>query len=153
MKTIITVAVIITLTIIACGKDKFETKPQLKVKSQSTDIVSLNGNFRVTLEYTDKEGDVDDSLIIVRQRLNRSKPKILPPLPYPIPTFPDINKGEIVVNFRYAQDLTLNLSAIRIPGSNPAQFEIDTMILKFVVRDKGGNKSDTATTDVFVRRQ
>ena len=65
MKTIITVAVIIALTILACGKDRFQTVPQLKLKSRSTDVVPANGNLRLNVEYTDKEGDVSDSILIV----------------------------------------------------------------------------------------
>jgi len=144
--------VIVALTILACGKDKFQTVPQLKIKSKSADVVSLNENLRVTIEYTDKQGDVDDSLIIVRQRLNVKKPLTLAPSPYKIPTFPDTQKGEFEVNFRYNFDLTVGLTPIPIPGSNPQQNEPDTMVLKFVARDKAGNKSDTVTTNVIVRR-
>jgi hypothetical protein len=153
MKTSVLLTIIIALTIIACDKGKFETVPQIKVKSKNTDVVPFNGNLRVTLEYTDKEGDVDDSLLIVRERLNKRGPIRLPASPYKIPTFPDIDEGEFEVNFRYNFDLTVGLSPLRIPGSNPAQFEPDTMLLKFVARDKAGNKSDTASTDVIVNRQ
>lgn len=153
MKTRVILAVVISLAVVACGKDKFETVPKLSVKSKSTDVVSLNENFRVTLEYTDKEGDVSDSLIIVRKRLNRRMPVTPPPSPYKIPEFPNTDKGQFEVNFRYIQDLTFNIGRIRIPGISPDQFEPDTMLLKFVARDKAGNKSDTATASVIVKRQ
>lgn len=152
MKTSLALAIIVVLGILACGKDKFQTVPQLKIKSKSTDVVPFNENLSIILEYTDKEGDVDDSLIIVRQRLNIKKPLTLAPSPYKIPTFPDTQKGEFEVNFRYTFDLTVGLIPIPIPGTNPQQNEPDTMVLKFVARDKAGNKSDTVATNVIVRR-
>lgn len=153
MKTRVLLAVITSLAVFGCGKGKFETVPKLKVVSKSTDIVALNGSFNVRLEYTDKEGDVNDSLIIVRQRLNVNGPVTPAPSPYKIPNFPNTTKGEFEVDFRYSLDLTLNLARIRIIGSNPTQYEPDTMLLKFVARDKAGNKSDTASTSVIVNRQ
>lgn len=135
-----------------CSKGKFQTKPQLIVKSTNTDIVPKNGTLRVTLEFTDKEGDVSDSLLIVRQRLNR-KGKVDGLLsPYKLPSFPNTSKGEIQVDLEYQFGLVFNLNPIAIPGSVPQKFEPDTLNLKFVARDKAGNKSDTATVTVVVIR-
>ena len=135
---------------IACNKDKFQTKPQIKVKSLSSEIVPLNSALRLVLEYTDKEGDLADSLIFVRQRLNIKGPKI-DTIPLFIPSFPDTKEGEVQVDLRYADYLTFNLPAISIPGTG-GQREADTLNLKFVVVDDAGNKSDTATTGVIVIR-
>jgi hypothetical protein len=153
MKTIITVAVIIALTIIACGKDRFQTVPQLKLKSRNTDVVELNGSLRLNVEYTDKEGDVSDSLLIVRQRLNVRGPVQLVASPYKIPAFPSTDKGEFEITLAYQFGLVFGLSPIRITGSNPIRNEIDTLRLKIVARDKAGNKSDTLVVDnVYVTR-
>ena len=153
MKTIITVAVIIALTIIACGKDRFQTVPQLKLKSRSTDVVPLNGSLRLNVEYTDKEGDVSDSLFIVRQRLNVRGPVNLPASPYKIPDFPKTDKGEFEITLTYQFGLVFGLSPLRITGSNPIKNEIDTLRLKIVAKDKAGNKSDTLFVDnVYVTR-
>jgi hypothetical protein len=132
-----------------CGKDKFQTKPQLKFKSKNTDVVQLNQALRINIEYTDKEGDVDDSLLVVRQRLNRRGPLSLLS-PYGIPKFPDTNKGEFEVTFAYQFHLIVGMPAIRVPGSNPPRNEPDTLRLKFVARDKAGNKSDTLYVDNIV---
>ena len=153
MKTTITVAVIIAVTILACGKDRFQTVPQLKLKSRSTDVVPANGTLRLNIEYTDKEGDVSDSLLIVRQRLNLRGPVNLPASPYKIPEFPKTDKGEFEVTLAYQFGLVFGLSPIRIVGSNPVKNEIDTLRLKIVARDKAGNKSDTLVVDnVYVTR-
>jgi hypothetical protein len=110
--------------------------------------------LRLNIEYTDKEGDVSDSLFITRQRLNMKKPVTSKESPYDIPSFPTMNKGEFEITLDYFNDLTFNLTPIPIPGSgNPAKNEIDTLRLKIVAKDKAGNKSDTLVVDnVYVIR-
>ena len=154
MKIRIWLALIIVLGIIACGKDKFQTIPQLTLKSMNPEVVPVNGTLRLNIEYTDKEGDVSDTVFIVRQRLNVRGPLLLPPSPYDIPEFPHTDKGEFEISLLYQRDLIFNITPpIRIPGSNPAKYEIDTLRLKVVAKDKAGNKSDTLVVDnVYVIR-
>ena len=153
MKTRIWLALVIIFGMIACGKDKFETKPQLELRSRNTDIVPVNGSLRLNIEYRDKEGDVSDSLIIIRQRLNIRGPVQLPPSPYDIPEFPHTDKGEFEVTLEYQFGLIFGLPPLRIPGSNPVRNEMDTLRLKIVARDKAGNKSDTlVVNNVYVTR-
>ena len=155
MKTRIWLTLIIVFDMIACGKDKFETKPQLTLRSRSPEKepVKVNDPLRLNIEYTDKEGDVSDSLFILRQRLNQHGAVTPPKSPYDIPTFPTIDKGEFEITLDFI-DLTYNLNAISIPGSgSPAKKEIDTLRIKIVARDLGGNKSDTLVVDnVYVKR-
>ena len=153
MKTRIWPALIIAFALVACGKGKFETVPQLTLKSRNTDIVPVNGTLRLNVEYTDKEGDVSDSLFIVRQRLNIHGPVQLAASPYNIPDFPNTDKGEFEISLAYQFGLVFGLPPIRIPGSNPVRNEIDTLRLKIVAKDKAGNKSDTLVVDnVYVTR-
>src|SRR4030095_446663 len=153
MKTRIWLALIIAFGMIACGKDKFETIPKLKLKSRNTDIVAVNGTLRLNIEYTDKEGDVSDSLFIVRQRLNIRGPIQLTASPYNIPDFPKTDKGEFEISLAYQFGLIFGLTPLRITGSNPIRNEIDTLRLKIVAKDKAGNKSDTLVVDnVYVTR-
>jgi|SRR5215203_4939600 len=154
MKTRIWLAVIITFGMIACGKDNFETKPQLEYLSRNTEVVEVGQAFRVNVEFRDKEGDVSDTLFIVRQRLNKKGPVQLAASYYLIPDFPKTDKGEFEITLDYSQQLTAALSAIPIPGSgNPSKKEIDTLRIKILARDLGGNKSDTLVVDnVYVKR-
>ena len=150
MKTRIWLAVIITFGMIACGKDNFETKPQLEYLSRNTDIVEVNQAFRLNIEFRDKEGDVSDSVLIVRQRLNRRGPVQLAASPWRIPDFPKTDKGEFELVLEYQRDLVATLPPLTLPGSRK---EIDTLRLKIVARDKAGNKSDTLVVDnVYVIR-
>ena len=153
MKTRIWIGLIVVFAMIACGKDKFQTVPQLKLKSRNTDVVAVNGTLVLNVEYTDKEGDVSDSLFIVRQRLNVRGPLTLPVSGYNIPDFPHTDKGEFEISLGYQFGLVLNLPPLRIPGSNPPKNEIDTLRLKIVAKDKAGNKSDTlVVNNVYVIR-
>lgn len=139
--------------IVSCDKDKFETVPQVRVKETTGREIPPSGALKVTLEVTDKEGDVDDSVYIFRERLNRrgTSRRLLP---YKIPEFPDKPSVEFEVVLDYATELTLALPALNIPGSVPLQRETDTLRLKFIVKDKEGNWSDTAVVDdIFVKRQ
>jgi hypothetical protein len=138
--------------IIACSKDKFQTKPQITIKSVSSDIIPLNSGLRVLLEFTDKEGDVSDSVYFIRERLNQTSPTVLPAKMYGIPDFPNTSKGEIEVDLDYNLDLTVGMLPLSKPGTTPPSYQPDTMNLKFVVQDKAGNKSDTATAHVIVIR-
>jgi hypothetical protein len=154
MKIRIWLALIVIFGMIACGKDKFETVPQLTFRSispKAPEAVDPGNTLRINIEYTDKEGDVSDSLFILRQRLNKKKPITSPISPYDIPTFPKMDKGEFEITLDYYKHLTLNLTPIPIPGS--AKNEPDTLRLKIVARDKAGNKSDTLVVDnVYVIR-
>jgi hypothetical protein len=138
--------------IVSCDKDKFETVPQVRIKSTTGREIPASGALKVTLEVTDKQGDVDDSLYIFRERLNqRGVSRRL--LPYKIPEFPDKPSVEVEIVLDYATELTLALSAINVPGSVPPKRETDTLRLKFIVKDKAGNWSDTAVlNDIYVAR-
>ena len=153
MKTRISLLAIVVIAVIACGKDRFQTVPQLKFKSRSTDVVPVNGTLRLNIEFTDKEGDVSDTLFFIRQRLNVRGPVTMPASPYAIPKFPPTDKGQFQLELQYQRDLVLALGALRVPGSVPARNEIDTLRLRIVAKDKAGNKSDTLVVDnVYVTR-
>lgn len=82
----------------ACDKDKFQTKPQIKIESQNYDFVPRNQDLKITFSFTDKEGDVDDSLYLVRTRLNQRGPYTdIKALDYKIPSFPDQESGEMTL--------------------------------------------------------
>ena len=140
---------LLAVSILACNKDKFETKPTLKYKSSNTDVVPLSGNLQVILEFTDKEGDLD-SVFVIRQRLNKKNPVPQKLLPFLLPEFGKETKGEILLNLNQSNSLSLQLTPIPIPGQN--KFEPDTLRLKFVAKDKGNNKSDTISRDFIVLR-
>jgi hypothetical protein len=129
--------------LISCNKDKFQTKPQISIKSYNTKAVQPAQELIVTLNYTDKEGDLaDGKLVYIPRRLNRR----------PIPgggsiidsvsnllasDFPDTDKGEL--------QLRLDHAVLKTTAT-----ENDTLLFRFVLVDRAGNKSDTVTSDNIV---
>lgn len=147
------IAAVLVFTFIACNKDKFQTKPTISIKSINTEVVPLNGTFIITLECTDKEGDVEDSLILIKKRLNRRVvATVRDTLRFKIPTFPANSRTEIQAVLDY-QNILSALNPPNIPGSNPLQKELDTLVLRLAVRDKAGNTSDTVESrQIYVIR-
>ncbi len=142
---------LLAFILFACSKDKFETKPSLKYKSASTHIVPMGSGLQVNLEFTDKEGDLD-SVFIIRERLNKRGPLINNSLQLAFPSsFNNETKGELILNLDYGGRLTYQINGISIPGSGGA-YEPDTLLLKFVIKDKAKNYSDTAQKDFIVIR-
>ena len=142
MKTIILI-LSVSLLVFACSKDKVETKPHIKIKSASPEVVPLNTNMIVNLEFTDKEGDLD-VVYIWKVRLNKFvRPTIRDSIPpREIPEFPKNQTGELELNLEYQAHLISAQSPRRDPLTN--KLEPDTLNLKFLVKDKAGNASDTA---------
>ena len=151
MRLFVSLLSIFIILAISCGKDKFLTKPTIRIKSMNTEYVPLNGNLIITMECTDKEGDVQDSVIIVKKRLNqRVVPTLRDTLRFLFPVFPATPRTEIVANLDYNNHIISAENPPNIPGSNPPQKELDTLILKIAVRDKAGNISDTVTTNRII---
>jgi len=129
--------------VIACSKDKFQTRPQIKIKSMNGNIIPVGADLIIRLEFTDKEGDLgEDTLLSIRNRTN------LRPLPPGgsspdtiyniIPEFPDKNKGELEVKYNWTTYL------------HQSDVENDTIFFKFVAKDRGGHVSDTVTSEQIV---
>ena len=141
-KLLLIIAVLVVL--FACNKDKFQTKPQLTIKSYNSKLIGQGSTLEVRLTYTDKEGDIGQGDFYgVRMRLN-SKP--LSPvdndkadtLRYKIPEMTSTaDKGELVMTLGY--DF--------LKESNT---ENDTLVFKIAIKDLAGHASDTLTTDKLV---
>ncbi len=145
---------LLILIMVACNKDKFQTKPTIRVDSINSDFIPQNGTFVITLDVTDKEGDVQDSVIIIKRRLNqRVVATIRDTLRYKFPVFPVSPRTQVQVTLDY-QSILSAITPPVIPGSNPPQREADTLILRMAVRDNAGNTSDTIDSPrIIVFRQ
>ncbi|WP_276501889.1 hypothetical protein [Terrimonas pollutisoli] len=132
------------ILLIACGKDKFETKPRLEIKDYNTHELFPGQTLTIRINYFDKEGDLGGAPVIgILKRLN-----LLPLGPdqdkadifnTSLPEFPDKGSGEISFSLPYD---FLKESTI----------EEDTLIFRFAVTDRAGNNSDTITSDQVVIR-
>lgn len=139
--------ILFVTVVVACSKDKLQTRPSIKMKGINTTEVFPGQNLEINLEFTDKEGDLGGGTITyIRNRLN------IKPIPDAasndkadtitsiLPEFPKTSSGEIdlnIVNGFLSED----------------PFDNDTMNFKIFVKDLGGNNSDTITTETIVERQ
>lgn len=154
MKTSIVFAVVLIFTIFACSKDKFQTVPSLRFKSKNTDVVPMNGTLRVVLEFTDKEGDVTDSIWVKKQRLNvKVVPTIRDSILIKIPDYPEKNKGEFEIVLSHQSILSAVNPPDVVPATNPPSKVPDTLNVKFAVRDKAGHTSDSVSIGTIVVRR
>ena len=137
------------LLALACSKDKPETKPSIKIKSISSDVVPLNGDLQIVLEFTDKEGDVNDSLFVKKIRTNKipASSTIRDSFWLQVPDFPSKSNGEILLNLTYQNHL---ISANPPPTDNQGKKIADTLIFRFALQDKAGHTSDTISTTPIV---
>jgi len=132
-----------------CSKDKAETKPTIKVKSLSSTNIPVNSDLAITLDFTDKEADLE-SIFIQKIRQNiRTTTTIRDSFSLPVADFPKRQDGEMEIRLFYQLQL---LSAERAPSdpSSPTGYESDSMVIRMVLRDKAMNVSDTVTTEQIV---
>jgi hypothetical protein len=148
MKMILAFAfVLLVVYLLACSKDKFETKPRIEIAGYNSKEIGRNDFLRLRVNFFDKEGDLGEGQITyIRVRTNST------PIPNPndndkadidssrIPEFPPKSTGELNLALEYDY-LTED------PGRN------DTMYFKIMVIDKAGNASDTITTDLITARE
>lgn len=147
MKYLVIVLTSALILLTACGKDKFETKPTIKIKS-ATEFVNVGESFSAILNFTDKEGDVDSVIYVIRERINQGGKRMVSD-DYPVPQFPNTSKGEIQVTLDYSLQLTQGFTALVLGGVKQS----DTMNIKFVLKDRANNLSDTAiVSKVVIKR-
>ena len=149
MKTKILFTLFVALGLQACNKDKFNTKPSLSLRSLNTNVVPVNGTLSFEFEVTDKEGDITDSLFVKKIRMNkRVVPTVRDSFYLTLPEVKKIQKAFVTVDLGYQSYL---ISAINPPTTGtPPRKENDTLVFKFVLKDKAKNASDTFTSETIV---
>jgi hypothetical protein len=139
------------LLALACGKDKPGTTPTIKIKSVSAEVVPINGILEVTLEFTDKEGDISDSLFMGKKRVNIipavSGILVRDSLFFNVPPYSNKARGEITLHLQYQNHL---IAAETPPKDALDQNIADTIVLRFALQDKAKHTSDTVSTNKIV---
>lgn len=129
--------ILLILILSACGKETFQSKPVLKIKSVSSTHVPVGSDFQVTMRLTDKEGDFSDTLWIMKSTTKCALSNFSDSTLYRIPTeTPRVKNfdGEVLVSFSYAIEL------------QPRCARNDTAVFSFWIKDQAGNISDTVKT-------
>lgn len=144
MKTIlVTLVFSLSILLMACGKDKFQTKPRIEIKEYSSKEIPKGGVLTIKLNYFDKEGDLGlgqfyayrDRLNVIPLGINEDRAD---ELNYPLPEFNDRDNGEITLTLNEVDFLKESLTYN------------DTLRFKIAVTDRAGNTSDTLITDNIV---
>lgn len=133
--------VIAALMITACGKDTFQSKPQLFLESVSSTIIPVGGDLQIIMRLTDKEGDFKDTIWVKKVTTRCPSSNFADSLLYHIPS--DVPKtknfdGEVKMSFTYAFEL------------QPKCTRSDTAIFSFWMKDEKGNHSDTVFTPSII---
>ncbi|HET9056876.1 MAG TPA: hypothetical protein VFN30_08525 [Chitinophagaceae bacterium] len=126
----------------ACKKSNFTTKPTIKIKSISPTTVNTGDIIRLEASYTDKEGDIGDSVIIVYKLYEGTSIFNIDSSKYLIKDFgipPGSREGDLKIEFLYNQIIS---GYVPIPGVDKDRDASFGIILK----DLAGNKSDYVET-------
>lgn len=146
MKRIFPVILLLSvLFIVSCGKDTFQSKPQLTLKSVSSTTIPVGRDLQIRMRLTDKEGDFKDTIwvskVTTRCPSSNFKDSILYHLPPETPKTRNFD-GEVYISFAYAIEL------------QPRCIRPDTAVFSFWMKDDAGNRSDTVKTPpIIILRQ
>lgn len=149
MNTKILIAALTTLCLAACSKDKFNTKPSLEFKSVNATVFQKGDLMEFVLKYTDKEGDIQNSLHIdevTNINCNGYNFTASYPVPKDVP-LKNNAEGEIVVQYIYGNS---GPNGVPPAYTGPACQKNDTCFLRFALTDKANNTSDTVISPQIV---
>ena len=131
---------LLLMMLMACGKDSFQSKPQLTINSISSNVVPPQSGLEIRLRLTDKEGDFLDTVWVAKTTTRCPSSNFRDSLLYRIPSDAPRTRnfdGEVIVTFNYFD-------------IQPRCTRPDTAIFSFWMKDKAGNKSDTARTSPII---
>jgi hypothetical protein len=129
------------LLILSCGKDTFQTRPQLTLQSVSSTVVPPQSGLQIIMRLTDKEGDFTDTVWVEKITTRCPNSNFRDSLLYRIPDETPRQKnfdGEVVITFSYPFEL------------QPRCTRDDTAVFSFWMKDREGNRSDTVRTQPII---
>lgn len=131
---------IVILVAASCGKNgSFSSTPTLTFTSVTPDDVVSFDSMQIVCAFTDKEGDIQDSIYY-----KSSNGLTSDFVGYPIPNFPAQHnlKGNIILQLYPGLDFPA-------PAGGAAA---DTIYISVFIKDQAGHSSDTVqTTPIIVR--
>ena len=147
MKRFLIICVLAT-AILACNKDKFKTQPQVEIKSLAPSEVVKGQLFTFTATVRDKEGDVHDSVLLVRKRLTGNILLSVDTIRYSIK------------DFGFSDNSTIDISALFSYGElrdgtifENLESQDRNLSIGIIVRDNAGNKSDYVESGQIVLKK
>lgn len=144
MKTTLSVFFLLLAVLPACKKNKFTTEPQIEIKSLLPEDVTKGDIVTLRIQFTDKEGDIKDSLLVVRKRFNTdntiNSEDTLQRLSLTGNPAPELTKGEIEVKFSYGEINNNYPAAIFLNTEDPDR----KVAFGAILIDKAGHRSNYA---------
>ena len=139
--------IILAIGITGCGKDKVSMKPTLKFSEVNTTELRKGDILEFKLAFTTPGADLIDSIIVRKVLLNCTAGFIQG---YPLPDLPfqTNQKGDIIVTYGYANDKAPQ--PIQKEPRDICGTDVDSAVFKFILMDRAGNFSDTATSPVIL---
>jgi hypothetical protein len=141
----IVIIILAGLMFYGCKKSKFSSSPQLTFKSVSPGVLYPDQLIRFRLNFTDAEGDLEDSLYVEKVVTRCNRGGFVEK--YKMPVFPTGKNTEGEIEVVYAHGI--NVSGYYSIGAPQCDFN-DTCYFRFMLKDKAQNKSDTVNSSTFV---
>ncbi|HEV7622133.1 MAG TPA: hypothetical protein VGO09_10380 [Flavisolibacter sp.] len=138
------------VTIIACSKNKFKTQPQVQITSFGPSVANVGQTITLKAKVTDKEGDLQDSVLLVKKLYNITTSSLLSSdtIRFSLKNFGSPIQSEIelqcVINYGQLVDGTIYI------GQESADRNLSIGIIVF---DNAGNKSDYVETNKIVLKK
>lgn len=130
-----------------CSKSSFNTTPSLKFKSVNGTVIPSGGLVKFTLEVTDAEGDIQDTLYVekVVPRCDLSNLIEYREVPLDVPLTRNF-QGDLIITYANGS----GISGFEDLNIEPKCDFNDTCYFRFMIKDKANHKSDTLTTPTIV---
>ena len=136
------VAILLVVLVLSCGKDTFQSKPQLFLKGVNSTVIPAGFPLEVTMRLTDKEGDFYDTIWVKKVTTRCAISNFADSLKYRFP-----NDAPKTANFDGEVVLTLDYY---LDGLQPGCIRQDTAVFSFWMKDAKGNHSDTVKTPPII---
>ena len=146
MRLISAILVLLLLTV-ACTKDNFTTKPQLKIKSVNSTEIFGNQTLEFIIRLTDKEADFSSYFGISTKTPGCPLSDFTDSTLFHLPdefVSSKIDEGDIVLDLTKSQR---HSNLCPGPGSS---FLTDTTVFSFWTKDRAGNVSDTVRSEPII---
>jgi hypothetical protein len=132
----------LALLVLACSKNKFKTEPQVEIKSFGPEVVTVGGTFALSAIVRDKEGDLQDTLILFEKRYDTTNVLLTTDSTkkYKLRDLGVTSKNsELEVNFRYSYGPQILTPTYYTYAS---EFRNTRFAVGIVIKDNAGHRSE-----------
>ena len=147
MKRILVFCVLL-VAVFACNKDKFKTEPQVEIKSLSPSEVRKGQLFSLRAVVRDKEGDIQDSVFLIRKRFDGPDLLTVDTLRFSINDFGFPDKSEIEINAIFSYGEIRDNYIFENLENQDRDFALGV-----IVKDKAGHRSEYVESKKIVLKK